>query len=58
MNLLDRKALPAAIMFAMLAATAAAGCHTVRGAGEDIEQAGEHVQERVDETTDGNPRTP
>lgn len=30
-------------------ATALTGCNTVRGAGEDIEEAGEEIQEEVNE---------
>jgi entericidin A len=33
-------------------------CNTVAGAGEDLEQAGEHIEERAEELNDGNPRTP
>lgn len=58
MNLIDRKALPAAIFLALIGTTALASCNTVRGAGEDVEKAGEHVQDRVDQTRDGNPNTP
>jgi predicted small secreted protein len=32
--------------------------NTVQGAGADIEQAGEHIEERADELNDGNPNTP
>lgn len=33
-------------------------CNTVQGAGEDLQQAGEHVEERAEELNDGNPNTP
>jgi entericidin B len=35
-----------------------AACNTVEGAGEDIQQAGEHIEETAEETHDGNPNTP
>jgi len=33
-------------------------CNTVQGAGEDLQQAGDHVEERAEELNDGNPNTP
>lgn len=48
----------------LLAAAAIVGvmslgaCNTVQGAGEDLQQAGEHVEERAEELNDGNPNTP
>jgi predicted small secreted protein len=40
-----------ALMFALvgLAGLAATGCNTVRGVGEDVEKAGEEVQEAADD---------
>jgi predicted small secreted protein len=47
MNLRIRNAL----MFSLvcLAGLATTGCNTIRGAGEDIEKAGEEVQEAADD---------
>ncbi len=33
-------------------------CNTVRGAGEDLQQAGEHIEERAEELNDGDTGTP
>ncbi len=48
--------------FIALAAIAGAlslgACNTVAGAGEDLEQAGDHIEERAEELNDGNPNTP
>ncbi len=35
-----------------------AACNTVEGAGQDIQQAGQQIEETADETHDGNPNTP
>ncbi|HRK65767.1 MAG TPA: entericidin A/B family lipoprotein [Terricaulis sp.] len=43
---------------AILGVASLGACNTVQGAGEDLQQAGEHVEERADELNDGNPNTP
>ena len=43
---------------AILGVVSLGACNTVQGAGEDLQQAGEHVEERADELNDGNPNTP
>jgi predicted small secreted protein len=35
------------LLFAGIALVSATGCHTAHGAGEDIEQAGEKIQEHT-----------
>lgn len=48
----------------LLALTAAIGmfslaaCNTVAGAGEDLEQAGQAVEQTAEELDDGDPNTP
>lgn len=56
------KAATFALLLAMTGAAGLASCNTVRGAGQDLEQAGSAVAneaaETEDELTDGNPSTP
>ncbi|HRE42953.1 MAG TPA: entericidin A/B family lipoprotein [Terricaulis sp.] len=53
------KSISPLIALAALAGVLTLGaCNTVRGAGEDLQQAGEHVEERAEDLNDGNPRTP
>jgi predicted small secreted protein len=33
-------------------------CHTVEGAGRDVQSAGQAVEQTARETNDGNPHTP
>ncbi|MDX2276853.1 MAG: entericidin A/B family lipoprotein [Hyphomonadaceae bacterium] len=35
-----------------------AACNTVEGVGEDVQAAGQAVEETAQETNDGNPNTP
>ena len=35
-----------------------AACNTVEGVGEDVEQAGQTLDEAAEENNDGNPNTP
>jgi predicted small secreted protein len=41
------KALIIALLGAVLLATAVTGCHTARGFGEDVERAGQGIQEKT-----------
>jgi predicted small secreted protein len=43
---------------ALIGATSLAACNTVEGVGEDVQQAGEAVDEAAEEANDGNPNTP
>ena len=48
-------------LFAVAAIAGALGlaaCNTVQGAGEDLQQAGQHIEQRADELNDGDPNTP
>jgi predicted small secreted protein len=49
---------PILALAAIAGALALGACNTVQGAGEDLQRAGEHVEERADELSDGNPNTP
>jgi predicted small secreted protein len=43
---------------ALVGATSLAACNTVEGVGEDVQAAGQAVEETAEETHDGNPQTP
>lgn len=43
---------------AIFGALSLGACNTVAGAGEDLEQAGQHIEDRAEELNDGNPNTP
>ena len=50
---------PLLVMAAVIGALSfLAACHTVEGAGEDVQQAGQAVEQSARENNDGNPRTP
>ncbi|MCR6645189.1 MAG: entericidin A/B family lipoprotein [Terricaulis sp.] len=49
---------PLIALAALAGALTLSACNTVRGAGEDMQQAGEHIEERAEDLNDGNPRTP
>jgi predicted small secreted protein len=56
---MSRKILSPLIAFAALAgAISVAACNTVEGVGEDVQEAGEAVDEAAEEANDGNPNTP
>ncbi len=40
-----------ALLATVVLSTFVSGCHTARGAGEDIEHAGQKIQDKVDEHT-------
>lgn len=46
------------IAVALLGASALAACNTVEGVGEDVQAAGQAVEETAEEANDGNPETP
>lgn len=46
------KKLLIALFGAAVLTAAVTGCNTTRGAGEDLEDAGEQIQETVDDTLD------
>lgn len=50
---------PLLVMAAVIGALSfMAACHTVEGAGQDVQQAGQAVEQTARETNDGNPHTP
>lgn len=49
---------PLLAIAALAGALTLGACNTVRGAGEDLEQAGDHIQDRADDLSDGDPDTP
>ena len=53
-----RKITSPLIALALLGATALAACNTVEGVGEDVQAAGQAVEQTAQETNDGNPSTP
>ncbi|MBL8550481.1 MAG: entericidin A/B family lipoprotein [Hyphomonadaceae bacterium] len=42
----------------VLSALAVSACNTVEGAGKDIQQTGQAIEETAEETNDGDPNTP
>ena len=40
-----------ALLAAFVLASVVTGCHTARGAGEDLEKAGQKIQDKADEHT-------
>jgi predicted small secreted protein len=49
---------PLIALAALMAAGSLTACNTVEGAGRDIEQAGNQLEETAQEANDGNPQTP
>jgi entericidin B len=43
---------------ALMGAGSLAACNTVEGVGEDVQAAGQAVEETAEESHDGNPETP
>ena len=46
------------IALALVGATTLAACNTVEGVGEDVQAAGQAVEQTAEEANDGNPQTP
>ena len=49
---------PLVALAALFGTVSLAACNTVEGVGEDVEAAGQAVDEAAEENNDGNPRTP
>ncbi|MEZ6022822.1 MAG: entericidin A/B family lipoprotein [Hyphomonadaceae bacterium] len=49
---------PLIALVAMLGAVSLSACNTVEGVGEDVEQAGQAIDQAAEENNDGNPNTP
>lgn len=49
---------PLVAMAAIIGAVSLGACNTVEGVGQDVQQAGEAVEETAQEANDGNPNTP
>lgn len=49
---------PLVAFAALIGATALSACNTVEGVGQDVEQAGDNLEETAREANDGNPNTP
>jgi predicted small secreted protein len=43
---------------ALIGAGSLAACNTVEGVGEDVQAAGQELEETAEEAHDGNPQTP
>lgn len=43
---------------ALIGASALTACNTVEGVGQDVQTAGQAVEETAQEANDGNPNTP
>ena len=49
---------PLIALAALVGAGSLAACNTVEGVGEDVEQAGETIDNTAEDLNDGNPNTP
>lgn len=49
---------PLVALAALVGAASLGACNTVEGVGEDVEQAGQTLEEAAEESNDGNPNTP
>lgn len=49
---------PLIALAALVGAVSLSACNTVEGVGQDVQQAGEAVEQAAEETNDGNPNTP
>lgn len=49
---------PLVALAALVGAASLTACNTVEGVGQDVEAAGEAIEETAQETNDGNPNTP
>jgi predicted small secreted protein len=49
---------PLIALAALVGAGSLAACNTVEGVGEDVEQAGETIDDTAEDLNDGNPNTP
>jgi predicted small secreted protein len=49
---------PLIALAAMIGAVSLSACNTVEGVGEDVQAAGETIDETAEQTNDGNPNTP
>lgn len=53
-----RKIMSPFIALALFGAVSLAACNTVEGVGEDVQAAGQAVEQTAQEANDGNPQTP
>jgi predicted small secreted protein len=49
---------PLVALAALMGAVSLTACNTVEGVGQDVERAGEAIEETAQEANDGNPNTP
>ena len=49
---------PLVALAALVGAASLTACNTVEGVGQDVEAAGEAIEETAQEANDGNPNTP
>lgn len=49
---------PLIALAALMGAVSLGACNTVEGVGEDVEAAGQAIDEAAEETNDGDPKTP
>ena len=55
---MSKKTTPLIALAAVAGTLALSACNTVEGVGQDVEAAGETIEETARETNDGNPNTP
>ncbi|MBN8605337.1 MAG: entericidin A/B family lipoprotein [Caulobacterales bacterium] len=49
---------PLVALAALIGAGSLAACNTVEGVGEDVQQAGDAIEETAQDANDGDPSTP
>lgn len=49
---------PLIALAALVGAVSLGACNTVEGVGEDVQAAGQAVEQTAEETNDGDPNTP
>ncbi len=49
---------PLVALAALIGAASLTACNTVEGVGEDVEAAGQTIEQTAQEANDGNPNTP
>lgn len=49
---------PLIVLAALIGASSLTACNTVEGVGQDVQAAGQQLEETAEETHDGNPQTP
>lgn len=55
---MSKKTTPLIALAAIVGAFSLSACNTVEGFGQDVEKAGQQLEETAEEANDGDPNTP